>query len=54
MHKKIIQFSMFSFRYERGLMDDDEYDDMSEGDRAAAEAELRRRDREEGNHFRQI
>ena len=29
-------------------MDDDDYDDMSEGDRAAAEAELRRRDREEG------
>merc|ERR1712141_137329 len=35
-------------RYERELMDDDDYDDMSEGDRAAAEAELRRRDREEG------
>ena len=35
-------------RYERDLMDDEEYDDMSEGDRAAAEADLRRRDREEG------
>merc|ERR1719245_1549233 len=35
-------------RYERELMDDDDYDDMSEGDRQAVEAELRRRDREEG------
>jgi len=35
-------------RYERELMDDDEFDAMSEGDRAAAEAELRRRDREDG------
>merc|ERR1719322_1595473 len=35
-------------RYERELMDDEDYDDMSEGDRQAVEAELRRRDREEG------
>ena len=35
-------------RYERELMDDDDYDDMSEGDRQAVEADLRRRDREEG------
>merc|ERR1719322_947147 len=35
-------------RYERDLMDDEDYDDMSEGDRQAVEAELRRRDREEG------
>ena len=40
--------TLLVFRYERELMDDDDYDDMSEGDRAAAEAELRRRDREEG------
>merc|ERR1712038_1875406 len=35
-------------RYERELMDDEDYDDMSEGDRQAVEADLRRRDREEG------
>merc|ERR1719322_423352 len=35
-------------RYERELMDDEDYDDISEGDRQAVEAELRRRDREEG------
>ena len=29
-------------------MDEEDYDLMSDGDRAAAEAELRRRDREEG------
>merc|ERR1719288_717102 len=40
-------------RYERELMDDEDYDDMSEGDRQAVEAELRRRDREEGRLDRQ-
>merc|ERR1719288_568336 len=40
-------------RYERELMDDEDYDAMSEGDRAAAEAALRRRDQEEddGEHL---
>ena len=35
-------------RYDRELLDEDDYDMMSEGDRAAAEAALRKRDREEG------
>ncbi|XP_044738777.1 DNA replication licensing factor Mcm2 [Chrysoperla carnea] len=35
-------------RYEADNLDDEDYDLMSEGDRQAAEAELRRRDREQG------
>lgn len=35
-------------RYERGNLDDEDYDNMSEGDRRAAEEEMRRRDRELG------
>ena len=35
-------------RYDRELLDEEDYDMMSEGDRAAAEAVLRKRDREEG------
>ena len=35
-------------RYERELLDEDDYDMMSESDRAAAEAALRKRDRDEG------
>lgn len=35
-------------RYEGGNLDDEDYDNMSEGDRRAAEEEMRRRDRELG------
>ncbi len=35
-------------RYDTAVLDDDDYDALSEGDRAAAEAAMRRRDREEG------
>lgn len=35
-------------RYDRDLLDEDDYDMMSESDRAAAEAALRKRDRDEG------
>lgn len=35
-------------RYEANDLDDEDYDQMSEGDRRAAEVELRRRDREMG------
>ena len=35
-------------RYDTAVLDDDDYDAMSEGDRAAAEVAMRRRDREEG------
>jgi len=35
-------------RYDREIMDEDDYDMMSESDRAAAEAALRKRDRDEG------
>lgn len=35
-------------RYDADGLDDEDYDAMSVGDRAAAEQELRRRDREEG------
>lgn len=38
-------------RYEADNLDDEDYDLMSEGDRQAAEAELRRRDREQGNFY---
>ena len=32
-------------------IDDDDFDLMSEGDRAVAEAQMRRRDKEEGEGF---
>ena len=35
-------------RYDPNLLDDSDYDGMSEGERAAAEAMMRKRDREEG------
>jgi len=35
-------------RYDRDVLDEDDYDAMSPGARAAAERELLRRDREEG------
>jgi len=35
-------------RYDAGELDEDDYDYMSPGARAAAERELQRRDREEG------
>lgn len=35
-------------RYDTEVMDDDDYDDMSQGDRMAAEQEMRKRDRELG------
>ena len=35
-------------RYDTAVLDDDDYDALSEGDRMAAEAQMRRRDREEG------
>ncbi|XP_069685612.1 DNA replication licensing factor Mcm2 [Periplaneta americana] len=35
-------------RYETDVLDEEEYDDISQTDRAAAEAAMRRRDREEG------
>merc|ERR1711983_505882 len=35
-------------RYDGDVLDDEDYDMMSEGDRAAAEAALRKRDRDEG------
>lgn len=34
--------------YDRENLDDSEYSVLSEGDRAAAEAQMRKRDREEG------
>ena len=37
-----------TFRYDRDLLDDSDYDALSEGDRAAAEALMRKRDRDEG------
>ena len=38
-------------RYDRNLLDEDDYDMMSESDRAAAEAAMRKRDRELGKDF---
>lgn len=35
-------------KYDRDVMDDEDYDSMSVEDRLAAEAELKRRDRERG------
>jgi DNA replication licensing factor MCM2 len=35
-------------RYETDVLDDEEYDDISQSERAAAEAAMRRRDRDEG------
>lgn len=35
-------------RYQQDVMDNDEYSDISQGDRAAAEQEMRDRDRDEG------
>lgn len=35
-------------RYDAGNLDDDDYEPMSQGERLAAEEELRRRDREMG------
>ena len=39
-------------RYDRNLLDEDDYDMMSESDRAAAEAAMRKRDRELGKYFK--
>ena len=39
-------------RYDRNLLDEDDYDMMSESDRAAAEAAMRKRDRELGNYVK--
>ena len=38
-------------RYDPAAIDDDDFDLMSEGDRAVAEAQMRRRDKEEGEGF---
>lgn len=35
-------------RYDPNLMDDDDYSEISQGDRAAAEDEMRKRDRAAG------
>jgi DNA replication licensing factor MCM2 len=35
-------------RYDTDVLDDEEYDNISQTERAAAEAAMRRRDREEG------
>jgi hypothetical protein len=35
-------------RYDTDVLDDEEYDDISQTERAAAEAAMRRRDRDEG------
>jgi hypothetical protein len=35
-------------RYDPDVLDDEEYNDISQAERAAAEAAMRRRDREEG------
>lgn len=35
-------------RYDRALMDDDEYSELSQGERVAAEAAMRKRDRAAG------
>jgi hypothetical protein len=35
-------------RYDPDVLDDEDYDDISQAERAAAEAAMRRRDREEG------
>ena len=35
-------------RYDPNLMDDEDYSELSQGDRAAAEAEMRKRDRAAG------
>lgn len=35
-------------RYDPDVLDDEEYDDISQAERAAAEVAMRRRDREEG------
>lgn len=35
-------------RYDPNLLDDDEYSEMSQGERVAAEAEMRKRDRAAG------
>jgi hypothetical protein len=35
-------------RYDPDVLDEEEYDDISQAERAAAEAAMRRRDREEG------
>lgn len=39
-------------RYDERMLDEDEYDNMSVGDRLAAEEALRRRDREMGIYRR--
>ena len=38
-------------RYDPAAIDDDDFDLMSEGDRAVAEAQMRRRDKEEGEGY---
>ena len=35
-------------RYDPNLMDDEDYSELSQGERAAAEAEMRKRDRDAG------
>ena len=41
-------------RYDPAAIDDDDFDLMSEGDRAVAEAQMRRRDKEEGEGFQNV
>ena len=43
---------MLSSRFDPEMLDDDEYEAMTEGDRQAAEALMKRRDREEGREGR--
>lgn len=35
-------------RYDPGMLDDEDYSEISEGDRAAAESAMRKRDRADG------
>ena len=48
VHAMGVKIYNHNFRYDRDLLDDSDYDALSEGDRAAAEALMRKRDREEG------
>ena len=41
-------------RYDRNILDEDDYDMMSESDRAAAEAAMRKRDRELGKSVKKL
>lgn len=45
-------WKIYVFRFDPEMLDDDEYEAMTEGDRQAAEALMKRRDREEGREGR--